>query len=623
MRGFLAACRRWLPALLLGAAGATGSVPGTVSPGWAQPVLSAAPGDEDNELSPVVVDLWRRVGACGTPPDGGYRIDYAGFDRSEVDIGGRQQDLINIKIRAAIGAALQGPPADWRMPGRLGTPYDLETLDGLRRAARGDPTVAAATLPPDRAAYVLVRAQLVPGPNGPMISLRADLLGGCQGSTTPVDLPESMVGEPYVSPEALFEGASLSLWKNRPSGSTALFLNAELDNEGAAPVEWRGYFSDLLNAGLSQAPERIGREVFLSAAPFLVNPEDGRSFDREWQAFVRVREVERGYQIFIRVDRDDSQALTERGLVNPADLPVRALDRLRGSATPAFPGATPVRPGLIPLVLQGEMARGAQPRLLSFSLARESVVELDLRDFAGPMPPRLRIRGTRGPDLPEPPSVRPNLVRYRLPAGDYAVRITNPGKGAVRFVLALRAAPGSLTPLPPQGSVLLRDFADWTVGTDVEDDGTRTCFAFTVADVMEPENWRDQRPVIWFKVVTASAAGRFGHDIEHYFDQSRFFARARVPEAIVSGTSGVRWRLGLSDVGGRLRSVNETSSGDLVMSDESLEGLTRGARLVLTGVTASGRPGQIGYSLMGYQAAINAMLGECGRDELRRRLVRR
>lgn len=620
MHGVPAVCRRALASLLIGAGVvAAGAVPGA----RAQPVLPAAPADVDNELTPAIVDLWRRVGACGAAPSGGYRIDYAGFDRSEVDIGERQKDLINIKARAALGGVLLGPPAEWRMPGLLSEPYDLATRERMRLAVRGDPGIEQASLPPDRASYMLVRALLVPGPDGPMISFQANLLNGCQAAATPALLPETLVGEPYVSPEALFDGASLSLWKSRPEGSTALVLSAEIDGEGVAPEEWSRYFSDLLNAGLSQAPGGITLDTFLSAVPFKVNPQNAGVFDREWQTFVRVREVRRGYQIFIRVDRDDRQALVQRGLVNPADLPVRAMAGIRGAGAGPFPGATPVRLVRVPQVLQGELPPGSAPRVLSFSLAEESVVELDLRAFAGPMPPRLRIRGVRGPDLPVPPPVRPDVVRYRLPAGDHAIRITNPARGPVRFSVAMRAAAGALAPLPPVGSVLLREFADWTVGTDVEEDGTRSCFAFTVADVMEPANWRDQYPVIWFKVVTAGAARHFDYDIEHYFDRARFFARGAPPAAIVSGTGGVRWRLALSGVDGLLVSVNELPGGGLVMSDESLEGLTRGSRLVLTGATPAGRPGRIEYSLRGYQAAINAMLGECGRDDLRRRLVRR
>lgn len=623
MRGFLAGCRLLLPALGLGG----GLLAGTIPEGWAQPVQDAAPAAVNNELTLTVMDLWERVGACGAAPAGGYWIDYAGFERSEVDIGDRQKELIDTKVRAAIGAVLMGAPADRWMPGQMGTPYDPVTRERVQRAARGDATIAAQTLPPDRNRYVLVRALLVPSPDGPKVSLQADLLNGCTGSTEPYLLPEELVGEPYISPEVLFNGAGLVLWQTRPSGSTALVVEAEIDGDGVEPDVWNKYFSDLLAGGLSRAPGYIDREVFISAAPFKDDTAriSTSSPDRHWTARVRLWEMEQGYQIFLRVDRDDSPPLVKRGLINAAELPVRAMALLQGSAGGRFPGAMPVRLGLMPLVLQGEMTRGAQPRLLSFSLATESVVELNLRDYSGATPPRLRVRGARGKELAEPASVpgRPGMVRYRLSAGDYAVRITNPGKSGVRFDLAMRAAAGSLAPALPPNGVLLRDFADWAVGTGVERDGTRTCFAFTVADVMEPTNWRDQRPVIWFKVLSAASVRQDDIDVVHDFDHTRFYSPGVAPVAIVTGTGGVRWRLPLSDVGGRFMSVKELPNGALLVSNESLEGLTQGSRLVLTGTTATGRPGRIEYSLRGYQAAINAMLAECGRDELRRRLVRR
>jgi hypothetical protein len=266
----------------------------------------------------------------------------------------------------------------------------------------------------------------------------------------------------------------------------------------------------------------------------------------------------------------------------------------------------------------------------AFQLFRESLVEFDVVKINGKQisfkPELFGPNGMPVDSLP-PGRARINLRRYRLPAGQYELRVAPEERGTHDFVLASRAASAaSMLEFEPIGK-LTRRFNDWFAGDRQLEArgpgaaGGKICFAYTQAIEVSPTGWREQRPYIWIAINGDPKIQEIGHFID---DATRYGDPGRV-------------KVSFEDQSGALRPLNVkaikrgesawfepaivNAKGEAILDRESVRGYTQGQSIVVEGPTTEGKPAQVRYSLVGYRSAINAAALNCGRRDLAQDLV--
>lgn len=564
----------------------------------------------------AVDDLWGKVRANCDRPDGGYIVDHFGFPARGGVGSAALRNIQFQKLEAAFSKVLAAS-------GSGGQRANLKPIeqDELRAHVYGDAFEENAIVDRFRDTYLLATADLVADAKGQyLLSVTVRGLGGstngCFEASDLYPLPEEEVGEPVVSLADIF-GRAASKMIDRSKGKVTVYLSAEVVGEGQAPGRWTDTFVDEMRYAVQTAREKSSTiNLSDSTASILVQPQTtGASPAGErWVSDVKIERKRNAYRVVLTVD-PNADYIVEPGLVQPSELPDIPVEQLRDVNYGAG------RTKLLNIVGEQQVVLGMLPGATDvqdygFRLSAPAYVEFDIAGNPGEPPPLDLYNGSGA--LVEPIASRsPTLRRFRLGADTYRLRVRNTKGPRAGYRLSYRGSEQALAPMLPPDFRITRVFRDWQVGIGFQK-GERACFAVTEATRWSPAGWRPIRPFIWFLVPDSKASEASERVINQRFDVAAYYDTSVPLQGHVFGNKE-NWSI---PIGIRDQQIQSVVGGD-IMSLESLEGLTQGTALVLEGATAEQRPAQIEYSLSGYQAAINEILSECNRLDLRAALIRR
>ena len=210
--------------------------------------------------------------------------------------------------------------------------------------------------------------------------------------------------------------------------------------------------------------------------------------------------------------------------------------------------------------------------------------------------------------------------RQNVQPGEFYVRASNGGNGDVQFRLDLRmvslgdqvAGGGSAGDLevrePKVAGKILNRYGGWIVGTGGEGD-KKYCYAYTVATSFGPEGWRRVKPTLHFRVANEASG------VSHHFDKVKFYD-ANKPITAMAEINGELTEIPILRVDGSAedwRTLARCGKDDAnwCVSNDGLNGLSNGTRLVVTGTSRSGQPTKVTYDLKGYTQAMRRMTDAC------------
>lgn len=612
--------------------GAPGSVPAPAARGRRLAVASAlaaalaATTALAGDAAPATVqtiavrDLWEKVKRSCATGDVRYLVDSVGHSSRDTLVSDALRSLQKAKIDAALDALFLNERSGVRRD------FTPEERAAIYRYLDGDAATANGLVQPYLATYLRVSAELIPtSTGGYQLTLTAEGLaqpgegGGCSVASDPIELPKEEVDDPIV-PLADVVLRAVRRLQDQAQGEVVIRTSAEIVGEGSAPTGWTRYLTGKLQEALAtEDASRLAGAVIRIRTDAELSGTGGEV----WRAEIQVWRAPDTYEIVISVLPTNASDFATRGRVLLAELPPVAAADL--PQRPMDAGAAPVIGRFLAIAVQAQRFTGGLGKRATedylFEIAEPHVVEFDARaeDPSSP-PPALALHGADGAAVAEtmPPARAPTTHRYRIEPGRYRLRLANPGAAALPYVLAVRGGPDALPVLLPAGAALLGEVADWRFGRAADAEGRPACFATTVATAWQPAGWRPIRPYLWFLVEEGERADSYLRleqqlDVPAYYDPDR---------AVTATASGASWQraMVLTPAHGQFRSlVPGTTRIDLGF----IEGLTQGNALTLDGTTRDGRPARVTFSLRGYQAAINAMLTLCRREDLRRDLIRR
>ncbi|SON56888.1 hypothetical protein HDIA_3347 [Hartmannibacter diazotrophicus] len=562
----------------------------------------------------AVADLWSKVKAsCIRETTPRLIVDNAGLSRNNPYVSDPLRNLMQAKLDAAFDSLFQSEQTGWR---REIPPADLTTL---RAYVNGEAFGPNPTVDFYRDSYLFTSANVTATPAGQfLLTLKAQGLGGCAAQSTAFVLPEDQIGDPVESLDSIFARAASEMVRQAKNGkTTVVYLSAEVEGEGEAPARWTESFIDQTRLAVNDARGKMSTKVIGSEQVIKVEPVSAEpSSDGEaWNSNIKVERKRNTYRVLVSILLPgQSQDIVERGLISPDSLPPIPVEQLSDAT---FTGAT----GKLLILTEeqrsvvGDFANATDVQDYSFRKQAPGVVEFTAAATDGGPDPVVAVYDADGQILDEIPSRAPITHRFRIGSGIYRLRISNTNRSSAQYQLISREAEESFRPLLPPGAEVKREFRDWQTG-EIFQDGRRACFAITPAERWAPSNWRPIQPYIWFLV--PEDAGDDPLLIEQKFDAAVYYD----PQSPISGAvfgSGGSWGIPLSVMNNQVQSLGR---GD-AMSIESLEGLTQGNLLAIDGMTRDGQVAHVEYSLRGYQAAINEMLSDCGRREMRQLLIRR
>lgn len=444
----------------------------------------------------------------------------------------------------------------------------------------------------------------------------------CSPSVGPVSVPAHLVGEIYKRTENIFAEAARDVFE-RTRGSVPLVLTARLPNGTSLDPALPDYFARLMEKAIGHAGKTTDRISIgnPTQVPVVSPAEAPNDPEKRWDAAVVVEPRSNGYHVSINVRRKDMTSVFSDGLVAIDDLPALQWAALgpssRRSVSAPRLGATPIR-------IDGRVEGGRSMQQFAFSLGRESYVEVDIPttsvrgphpalpvDVLGPNQAPLKTIHIANPS-------RPNLRRYRLPAGQYTIRVASSGPMRQDYQLRARAVDSTTMLQPEAPGRLIRRFQDWyaSVAEDPRT-GRRTCYAYTAAIEAGPGNWREQAPFILLQAHSDGSG-----ELQHLIEDKRYYKPGAPFEAVVN-EGGVPRPLnaGATATGNFIRPTKQGSNGQPILDMDAVAGYNKGTTIEITGTTPDGRPAHVVYSLQGYRAAVNAMSLECGRRDLANALV--
>ncbi len=463
----------------------------------------------------------------------------------------------------------------------------------------------------------------------------------CIVSTPVIELPPALVGEVYVPAEKIFDATAIELWR-RSRGVNEVAVDAVSGSGEPLDPHLPAFFTRQMSAAVSRM-EQFATENLGSKTELVVTSRREASFDRasRWDADVIVERRANGYRLMIEAKRPNTTTVNQYGLIMSDELPtlrrsdlVRQASMIRSAPPPqARPGGAPAGQrvtraagdaAVISITnaltrIQDSVDDQTGEQRYAFQLFRESFVEFDVTKVSGKQIAfKPELFGSNGMPIDSfpPGRARINLRRYRLPPGQYELRVTPEERGRHEFVLATRAASvTSMLEFEPIGR-LSRRFNDWFAGERTVNGG-KVCFAYTQAVEVAPAGWREQRPYIWIAINGDPKIQEIGHFID---DATRYDQRADIKASFEDQVGAMR-PLNVKAVGGTLQPAVSNARGEAILDRESVRGYTQGASILIEGRTADGKPAQVRYSLLGYRSAINAAALNCGRPDLAQDLV--
>jgi hypothetical protein len=459
----------------------------------------------------------------------------------------------------------------------------------------------------------------------------------CIVSTPVIELPAALVGEVFVPAEKIFDQTALELWR-RSRGVNQVAVDAQSGSGGPLDPHLPGFFTRQMSMAVSRM-EQFATENLGSRTELVVVPRREANLDhgQRWDADVVIEPRGSGYRLMIEAKRPNTTSVNQYGLIMADELPsIRRSDLVRqASLIRAAPPARPNGPrgparvaradGDAAVItvsnalsrIQDSVDDQSGEQRYAFTLFRESFVEFDITRIGGKQisfKPELFGSNGMPVDSFPPGRARINLRRWRLPPGQYELRVAPQERGRHEFILASRAASvSSMLEFEPIGR-LTRRFDDWYVG-ERQINNTRVCFAYTQAVEVAPTGWREQRPYIWMAINADPKIQEISHFVD---DASRYDGDVKVS---FEDQAGSMRGLSVVSVNGIFQPAVANARGEKVLDRESVRGYTQGSSILIEGKAATGEPAKVRFSLFGYRSAINAAAIACGRPDLAQDLV--
>jgi hypothetical protein len=514
---------------------------------------------------------------------------------------------------------------------------DIGSLDDLDRVGLLNNANAGNVREKVGQADVVIRAVAVGAPRGLRMTLRATHVRkqGCDIQLGPIDVASRFVGEVFVQPDVIFQRLARSMWQQ--TRDRKFYVYRDSGRSALRDPQVSAFFSNLTRSAISQSKDENseirGKNLVPASAP-TATPQG-----ETWVVEASLLPFGNTFRLQVEAEIANEMHVVQEGLILADQLPstrgaslARQPSIIRASAPqPPRPGPGASRPARAPgdaasinitdapMRVQDQVDDQTGEQRYQFVLYRESFVEIDVTKI-GPKQISFKPELFGGNGMPvdsfPPGRARINLRRYRLPPGQYELRVAPEERGRHEFVLATRAASvTSMLAFEPIGR-LTRRFDDWFVGERMINNN-RVCYAYTQAEEVSPTGWREQRPYIWLAINGDPRVQEIGHFID---DATRYGNNADV-KVNFEDQSGSRRALGTVVVNGTLQPAITNARGEKILDRESVRGYTQGAAIFIDGVTAEGQPAQVRYSLYGYRSAINAAALACGRPDLAQDLV--
>jgi hypothetical protein len=467
----------------------------------------------------------------------------------------------------------------------------------------------------------------------------------CDVSTPPVELSAQLVGEVFSSTEVVFGNMARDLWR-RSRDVTFVGMSASSGGGGGVDPFLSEYFLRQMKLAVSKNKDD-NADIRNTELVVLPRREASLQQGQRWDTEVYVEPMMNGYKLIIESNKANTTTISHEGLIQAADLPsqrkadlVRQASMIRAPAPPPR-GAGTARAARAPGDAAVLSITGAPTRVqdsvddqtgeqrYAFQLFRESFVEFEVVRLNGRQisfkPELFGANGMPVDGFP-PGTARINLRRYRLPAGQYELRVTPEERGRHDFVLATRAAStSSMLEFEPTGR-LTRRFNDWFAGERMLPPGPggqpgKICYAYTQAMEVSPAGWREQRPYIWIAINGDPKI----QEIAHFIDDATRYDRDAGVKVNFEDQGGAFRPLGVKAIkrgqSAWFEPAATNARGDAILDRESVRAYTQGHSIVVSGRTAEGKPAEVRYSLVGYRGAINAAALNCGRADLAQDLV--
>lgn len=429
-----------------------------------------------------------------------------------------------------------------------------------------------------------------------------------------VDIPKSILGEPFVEPRQLINKFGDTFFADDSRGR----YNLVYLREGVTDL--RG----LADVAMARLPEHIeernadsfGRKTTVvleeSAQAVAELEPDQLNWALDLRRSTTVEDAADAVRVSLiatPVDGNPSGTKSEEGLIEVDKLPHRieaATEDIASLPPSTRIGIIKEIPNDLPSTKNLE-TMGERPLVYKFVLEEPSIVELDLQTAeATPLAYSL----ITSDDQPVEPDfrgkLRPNLTRYRLPAGVYYAKV-EPNLDIADYYFRFRRSSKELVVEAP--GTLLKQFGDWLVGEQVVD-GRKACFAYTSATDESVTN-RLQRPILYFALREGT-----NDPIAHKVDSIQFYN----PDAPITahifrkGQEIARSDLHPFSTGELAPLV--VKKGQTLTNPEFQRGYTDGSVMAIDGETPEGDRSEVVYSLRGYRFAVNAIAENCNRRDV-------
>jgi hypothetical protein len=430
----------------------------------------------------------------------------------------------------------------------------------------------------------------------------------------------------FLPPEQIFWAAANQIYKAESeagdnSETIAVDVTPPTFGEQLASKETGTIVQDLLKEGLVKADEE--ENVMQPRRPDVyLRGSRGSAVDARaaWIANVKIIPGSQGLRVRIDADRPGARTIIEEGFIPPEAASFAPESTADSTRQAMGLDGTEIKLGLWPQFTDGVINQLNRKNRYFFSVEAPSVVELAIMEDVDGKKYGYKLRRVDGKAVAPPVVPKPNrfnTARFVLDPGIYMLEVA--ATKAIQEGYRLRSRIGSLPLDPLAPGKKLGQAGDWLFGV-LGEGPTRQCYALTPAVSILPEGWRVQRPVL--QIVISAGESEKAQLPQKIYDRADTYKKGSPVEIKLSGSDSRP--LQLTEDQGSLMALQDckTTAGKCIIPD-SINQLTFGSTLAVTGTTAKGEPSEITYSLVGYRAAVAAIAAECDNAFIGQEMVRR
>jgi hypothetical protein len=433
----------------------------------------------------------------------------------------------------------------------------------------------------------------------------------------------------FMPSQALFGSAATQIYKaeaeaGENSEKIVVDVTPPSFGDTRASKQTTTLVQDLLKQGLVKADEDEGA-MAARRPDIAIQGERKEQADPQatWLTKIKITESSQGLKVRIDADRPGVKSVIEEGYVPPEESGFAPETRDAGSTKIAMGlEGTEIAIGLRLQFTQGVINALNRRNKYFFAVTEPAVLELGILEDKDGKKYKYALRRIDGKRIKPPIVPKPNrfnTARFIVEPGIHTLDISATAQIQEAYTLRTRMGPMPLDPLAP--GTRLGQAGDWLYGVIGEGD-KRQCYALTAAVDSQPAGWRVQRPVL--QIVISPGDSEKAELPQKIYDRSDAYEKGSAVEIQLVGNGGKQQRLRLTEDKGSLMALQacKDEAGRCIIPD-SINQLTYGSTLKMTGTTAAGEASEVTYSLVGYRAAVAAIAAECNNRFIGQEMVRR